>query len=233
MQKKDESQFELVGELVSIFLRASKWYVNYQFDGRQHRKSLKTTSKKEARLRALAIERDLLSGEHRTATKPPTIAAAVKLYTDHLRAEGRAKKTLQKYEKLFECVIVLSVQLKRTSVLGIDQSFVDAFRKSRTEAGCAARTVYNESMIIRQLINFSRTRKLIRTDPLSGLQLKKPTSTPQPCWTPEEVEQILASSRAAVWGVHHAVRHRHACWRVVLAHLGRRGFEFERDSCPS
>src|SRR5262249_7502780 len=49
-------------------------------------------------------------------------------------------------------------------------------------------------------INFALSRGMIATDPLKGLKVPEPKPTPQPCWTPVEVERILASSPApTVW----------------------------------
>ena len=47
---------EPVGEHVRIFQRGKVWYANFQFGGKQHRPSLNTNSKKEARRQALQIE---------------------------------------------------------------------------------------------------------------------------------------------------------------------------------
>ena len=55
------------------------------------------------------------------------------------------------------------------------------------------RTLLNETVIIRQLINFALSRKLLTQDPLDGLKLKKVKSVGQLCWTRDEVDQILPS----------------------------------------
>ena len=54
---------EPVGEHVRIFQRGRTWYANFQQDGKQHRPSLKTTNKKEARRRALKIDVELSTGQ--------------------------------------------------------------------------------------------------------------------------------------------------------------------------
>ncbi len=99
-----------------------------------------------------------------------------------------------KYNGVLDRVAELAGRLKRKSMAGIDLPFIDAYRKDRTDAEAAAKTIYNETMIIRQLVNFAKSRRLIVTDPLAGLRLREPKPTPQPCWTPAEVEQVLASA---------------------------------------
>jgi integrase len=46
-------------------------------------------------------------------------------------------------------------------------------------------------MIIRQLVNFAKSRRLITGD-LPGLGSREPKPTPQPCWSATEVDEILA-----------------------------------------
>jgi integrase len=193
--ENEKPEYEKIGEFVRIFQRGEKWYANFQVDGKQQRQSLKTTSKKEARRRALRIERDLVAGEFKLPKKPPTVEQVVTLYMAYLKGENRAAKTLTKYQKVFDRVMDLAHRLHRRNVLGIDLAFMDAFRQERGAAENAAKTVYCESVIIRQLVNFAMTRRLIATDPLEGVKIREPKPTPQPCWTPAQLDQILAASR--------------------------------------
>lgn len=50
---KPNQQYEIVGELVSIFQRGRRCYAHYRLEGKPVRLSLKTSSKKEARRKAL------------------------------------------------------------------------------------------------------------------------------------------------------------------------------------
>ncbi len=80
---------------------------------------------------------------------------------------------------------------------GIDLRFVDAYRKQRTEDEAAAKTIYNETMIVRQLVNFAKSRRLLTSDPLAGLKLREPKPASQPCWTQDEVNRILEMANPA------------------------------------
>src|SRR3954447_3195550 len=90
--------YELIGELVSIFQVGDRWYAYYRLDGKPIRRALKTKSKKEARRRALAVERDLVAGEVRRPMRAPAIEEVIAEYLSHLRAQRRSPKTLKKYE---------------------------------------------------------------------------------------------------------------------------------------
>lgn len=193
----DNNEYEKVGEYVAIYRRGDKWYVNFQHDGKQHRQSLRTTSMKEARRRALRVERQLVNGDFKAPKKAPTIDTVVALYLTHLEAENRASKTLTKYKKVFERVIDLASRLHRRNILGIDLAFMDIFRQDRAAAECSPKTIYCESIVVRQLVTFAITRGLILSDPLNGVKIREPKPTPQPCWTPDELELILAASKGA------------------------------------
>jgi site-specific recombinase XerD len=188
-------EYEPVGEIARIFLRGRRWWVNYQFGGRQHRRSLKTTSKKEATRKALRIERNLLDGlsPGRRAT-PPSYETVRATYTQYLETERRAAKTMVKYRKVFERLAALLEARRAKTLLDLDLKAVDAYRQLRVASGVAEKTLYCETVIIRQLVNFALKRRLIDEDPLAGLQIREPKPAPQPCWTSVEVEQILAAS---------------------------------------
>jgi integrase len=197
MQEKcSNNRNELVGEIVRIFLKGQSWWANYQLRGRQKRTSLRTTNKKEARRRALLLEADIVCGRIDPVRKSTAIETTIESYRSYLKTERRAEKTIVKYNKVLERVRDLANRLARKTTAGLDLQFIDAYRKERTDAEAAPKTVYNETMIIRQLVNFAKSRRLITGDPLAGLRLREPKPTPQPCWSATEVDQILAAADA-------------------------------------
>jgi site-specific recombinase XerD len=192
--EKNPNNYELVGEIVAIFQRGQKWHANFQLNGKQQRRSLKTASKKEARRRAIQLEAEILQGRYRHVIEPPALASVIKDYTDFLRTERRAAKTMSKYQKIFARLMDLAERRRVRTIDAVDRRLMDAYRGERVEAGAAPKTVYTESVVIRQLVNFALSRGLITDDPLKGLRLKKPKPSPQPCWTQAEVEKILMAS---------------------------------------
>lgn len=200
-QPSDEQPYEKVGEIVALFIRNGVWQVNYQCGNRQVRRSLKTRSKKEARRRALLIEKEILAGEHKHLKRAPLIKDVVKQYLDHLRAEGRSHKTIAKYEFCFNLLLELAGRRKTKRITQVDIAIVDLFRAERAAGGehrkpGRPKTVHNDTVTIRQLVNFAYKRGMIAEDPLKALKIKKPKRTPQPCWAREEVDAILAASQS-------------------------------------
>lgn len=53
------------------------------------------------------------------------------------------------------------------------------------------KTIHNDIVAIKQLVNFAVGRKMIRENPLSELKLSVPRRTPQPFWTRDQVDLIL------------------------------------------
>jgi site-specific recombinase XerD len=194
----DRPGSEQVGERVRIYQRGNVWWANFQHGKKQFRQSLKTRSKKQARLLALRIEAQVSAGGWQPAAEPAGIAEAIAAYREVLGTEGRAAKTLSKYVKVFERVAVLADDRKVRNLAGVDLRFIDAYKAQRKTDGAAAKTLYTETVIIRQLINFALSRNMINTDPLKGLKFKKPKPAEQPCWTRPQVLQILEASPAEI-----------------------------------
>lgn len=193
MGKNDYNPYELVGEFVSIFRRGDRWYANFQHRDRQVRKSLRTKNKKEARRRALLLEKEIIAGEYHHQKRAPDLAEVIQEYLDSLRS-GRSQKTIDKYQHGFDLLLELA---KRRNIRRIDQvdlRLVDAFRTERS-VDSKPKTVHNDTVAIKQPVNFALKRRLISEDPLRDLKLEKPKRTPQPCWSREEIDQILEKAR--------------------------------------
>lgn len=198
-QQSDSTSYEKIGDVVSIYQRNGRWYANFQFEGKQRRQSLKTTSKKEARRRAIRLEAEILEGRYAKQRKAPAIEQVTAAYVRHLRTEAKAAKTLQKVELVQRRVLDLAARRKAKSILGVDLAFIDAYRAeavARKPKPAEPKTLLNETVIIRQFVNFALSRNMINTDPLRGLKLKKVKSKPQPCWTRAQVDEILALAQA-------------------------------------
>jgi site-specific recombinase XerD len=188
----------LVGEFVRIYRRGRIWYANFQNKGKQYRITLGTTNKKVALRKALKIDAELAAGRWKEAINVATLGDGIKAYLTHLETESRSAKTLTKYRYVLGQVAALASARGCRDLSAIDLGFVDAYRKLRTDLQKGKKTIYGECVILRQLVNFALSRKMLAEDPLAGLKLKKPKPTPQPCWTWDECERILVASPEAI-----------------------------------
>ena len=187
-------EFLPVAERVSIFLRGKTWYANYQHDGRQVRRSLGTGNKKEGILRAQRIEADLDRGDAAGPVQVATIGDVINAFLQATELDNRAPKTLGKYRLVTSRVRTLADTRRRTHIAHLDHQFADAFRAGLKQAELSPKTIYNAMVIVRSLTLFAHRRRMCDIDPLAGYKLHKPKPTPQPCWSPQEADAILADS---------------------------------------
>ena len=187
---------ERVGEIASIFNRNGVWYINMQFHGKQIRKSLKTSNKKEARARALALEREHLKGDtvKTVDSEPVQIADAIEALIQSCEAEDLRPKTISKYKQVLKGVAEFAESRNLYKLEQLDIRFVDAYRQFRKQKGAKPKTIHTELGVIRRLLLFAKTRRMIEENPLEGLRLTKPKTEPQPFWNQDEVDQILKAS---------------------------------------
>lgn len=193
-------RYEKIGEFTSIFPLNGIWRVNYQIDGKQRRRTLKTRSKKEARRKALRIEKAIQAGESVSPVRAPLIKDVVEQYMAHLKAKRRSAKTITKYQYCFELLLNLADQLRITRISQINLSVVDQFRATRvtgkkSQRAASPKTVHTDTICIRQLVNFALNRDLIAVDPLRKFSIERPKRTPQPYWTFDERERILGEAK--------------------------------------
>jgi len=193
---RQPNDYERVGEIVSIYQRGSTWWVNYQREGQQ-RKSLKTTSKKEAKLRALRLEREILTGNFQPAPKLTTIVEVTAAFRSAKEGDGIADTTLSKYDNCIRLLLQLAADLGVHHISKITPAFMDKFRQRRIEelkkrpGRDGQKTASNDLVTIRGIIKFALARKLLQVDPLAGYKIKKAKTKPQPYWVQDELELIL------------------------------------------
>ena len=194
---RKSQEFLPVTERVSIYLRGRTWYVNYQHDGQQIRRSLGTANKKEAILRAHRIEADLDRGSVPDQVRVATIGDVCAANLQSAEVEGRASKTLSKYRYVTKFIQQHAERNRRSHVAQLNLDFADSWRAELKRKSLSPKTIYNLLVILRSVTLFALKRRMSDVDPLVGYKLKKPKPTPQPCWSPEQAELILHSAPEA------------------------------------
>jgi len=107
---------------------------------------------------------------------------------------------IAKYAYCFELFFEVADAARITRIDQVSLRIIDQFR-ARRAAGDEHRrpgspkTVHNDTVTIRQWVNFALRRGMIADDPARELRIKKPNRTPQPCWTREQVDNILAVAK--------------------------------------
>jgi hypothetical protein len=89
------NHYEKIGDQVAIFQRGGRWYANFQQHGKQVRQSLKTTSKKQARQKAIRLEAALQDGTYGRPKKAPPMSASGESILVGLDSLGRSLSVLK------------------------------------------------------------------------------------------------------------------------------------------
>jgi hypothetical protein len=142
-KSKNTEPYERVGEYLSIFMRGNRWYAHYRLDGKPVRQSLKTKNKKQARIKALAIERELVNDDLRRPQRAPFIKDVIDEYLSHLEAQRRSKSTIKKYRFALRLALELATKRGISRINQIDLAFIDAFRLERTTHRVKPTRVFN------------------------------------------------------------------------------------------
>ena len=186
--------FIAVSDRVSIFRRDKQWYCNYQLNRRQIRRSLKTTSKKQAIHLATKLECELESGATPRQVSSVNVSEAVQAFRNHQESMGRARKTQQAYKRTTQRFLDFCTDQRVTRIEQCGYTLMDAFRAKWKKEGLTDNTIHDMLVVIRSVVLFAYRRKLSSSDPLTGYGLKKPKRKPQPCFSDDQVKNILIAS---------------------------------------
>lgn len=182
---------------VTIYRRNRIWHARIVAGKRGLRRTLKTASQQRAERRAILLRKSLIAGTPPRKDRPPTIKQAIRAYMEHLKTERRAHRTMLKYrwaiKQFAEVAETHAVKLLNQ----VDIALLDAYRSKRSRDGIAMKTLFNETVTIKQLMNYAVSRGLLRDNPLRAYRLKKPKVKLQPFWTLDQVRQILKASRGS------------------------------------
>jgi integrase len=193
--RASREKFEKVTDALSIFERDGKWHANVQHAGKQIRRSLKTASKKQARLNALKLMGELTNEREFACREDATIEEVFSDFLAWKVSEGIAAASIRKYRVALNFAIGVAGEMSRVKIAEVDARFLDRFRASRLKKVRSQKTIFTDLVIIRGAIKFAVSRKLLVVDSLAGYKIPKPKSGPQPCWSPEEVERIIETCR--------------------------------------
>ena len=179
---------------MTIYPRGKRkiWCADFWHNGEHKRVSLETRNKKVATQRAVKIDAELSSGEYSTPPPPTSIDAAVSKYIGFLKSEGRARKTIVRYQGELDSFAEFCETQKAYCLGQITPLLFDDYRADRRTIH-AESTVSHESTVVKQFLKWCRQRKMLAHDPLIDCRVKKPKRHPKggPCL--EQVNSILST----------------------------------------
>ncbi len=214
----DEPNRIRIGERLTIFPRGGKkiWCADFWQDGMHRKVSLKTSNRKVAIERATKLAAELTGGTYHQPPKPINLKEVVESYLSYQKTEDRARRTLVKYRGTFKLFLAYLERHRITQLGQVTAGHFDRYRAMRKETR-RPKTIYNESVIIKQLFKWSQSRKLLMENPLLGIKLNKPPTEPKEGPTLSQLNQILTSAEEPL-----------RSHLAVLAFTGMRAGELQR-----
>jgi integrase len=181
---------EKLGEFVTLLRRGRKYYAEFMSGGRQIRRSLRTNYVEVARAQALDLDQELRKGSYQEVPDPP-LRELVRMYLEHCKNEGRRPRTVGRYTGILKRFLIFCEARGIQQSSRIDLLVMEAYRAVRLKDGVSERARYMETMTVKQLLKWAEQRSLIPANRLKGMHVGKPPTSEQPCFTLEEVEQVL------------------------------------------
>jgi integrase len=193
MHKEDR---DVVGNRVRIYRRGMKgtYCADFWHDGKHCRVSLKTRNRKVAVDRAVALANSMQEGTYQSRGPEVTIAAAREAFLAFVAMEGRALNTRTRYAAELRTFLDFCEARKVTKLTRVTPLVVDAYRAERRKT-CSPSTVFMETMVVKQLLRWCQSRRLIAVNPLADYRVPNVISKKRPSPTLQEVQAILSASR--------------------------------------
>lgn len=192
MNARNDRERIPVGDRVTICRRGRKgiWSAEFSLNGGHKRKSLKTQNKRLAIRKATELAGELEAGTYRSEL-PTKIRDAGDAYIKYLQVEGRAPKTIVRYRGEINTFADVAEACGVRKMSRVTLALLDRYRAERITDHDPS-TVYHETVVIKQLLKWSRRRGLIGVNPIAGYELNKPQRKRKSVLTLEQVNAILA-----------------------------------------
>ncbi len=114
-------------------------------------------------------------------------------YLAFLTTEGRARRTLTRYTGELRTFLDFCDRHRIKRLSAVTPAIVDAYRAERRKIRLLA-TVNHETMLIKQLFRWCKSRQLITVNPLAEYHVAKAVPKKRPAPTLREVQAVIASS---------------------------------------
>lgn len=186
-------------------------------DGRWRQDALGTTVRREARRMAIEIQHRLEAGKARPAAGAVDLSSVIDRYESFCADKGLAPKSLAKYRADLAKLREFIRERDLRTLSRFDRHAFYRFRgwleARRHKQGVvyAPKSVYATLTVAKQLAKWAWREGLAGEYLLAGVQVPVAKARPQPCFTTEQVEKIIAIAEPPV-----------AAALAVLAYSGMR-----------
>jgi integrase len=195
-----------------------RWAAEYRDGtGKQVCVNLGTESKLEARRKALALHAEVESGMPRIADGRLGLEELVDSYFAFVKAKGVARKTEWKYRADLNKLKAYCKEQKVTLAIQFGREVFYRYREWLVNQQYEPKTVYAALTVCKQVFKWGHAEGRLKEYRLINTKLAEAKAKPQPCFTTEQVEQLINATA----GVEQAVI-------ATLAYAGLRIGEAEQ-----
>lgn len=170
------------------------YFAEYCVYGRRFCAALKTADKALAVRRAHEIVSRIARGEQGPVARRDSVAQIARAYLEMQVARGRAPTTLTKYTHVLTLFAAWCMaHFPRPAALFGEQDFW-RWHHTMIADGYSLKTRADRSVTVKQLFKWAARARLIPSYTLSACSIPDPPPTTQPCFTPEQVAQLLSAA---------------------------------------
>ena len=182
-----------VGNRVTIYPRGKTqiYVADFWHDGKHHRQSLETRNLKVATQKAVKLDAQLAADAFQSPPPPTAIEQAVADYIAFLRVEGRARRTIVRYQCELSNLRDFLKLLHVTRLSQITPTHFDKFRAHCKGMGHGPRTLWHESVVVKQWFKWCHRRRLVAENAIADYKITKPVLEPREGPSLEQINQVL------------------------------------------
>lgn len=210
-----------------------RFYIQYNVPGKgQVKKSLRTTSVKEARSKARKIARDLEAGHvHPVANRAASIAqVAEKFLKDEREREGVKAETIILYRRYLDQLLAWGGPRGVTTLTHLTEPTLRRFEKDLRTTGVAKsggrarpnsqKSIRDKLKVIRHMTRFALQNGLLGADPAPAYRLPAAPDPKIEIFTAEELQLVLGDPDPGMRLIWHAfaltgMRSNELCWLTL------------------
>ncbi len=176
--------------------KSKSWHAEYTVESRQRSKALGSPNKAVAIRSAHALCEKLRQGIDEKPLKRIKVGELKDQYLEVMTNRGRSPKTMVKYRfNLNEFTDWWESKSDKHAATFTPRDFW-AYRKHLASRGKSEHTIEDRMVLVKQLFKWAAHKaKLIPINPIADESVPEVPPTPQPCFTPKQVEQLVAAAR--------------------------------------
>lgn len=182
-----------VGNRVTIYPRGKTqiYVADFWHDGKHHRQSLETRNLKVATQKAVKLDAQLAADAYQSPPPPTAVEQAVADYIAFLRVEGRARRTIVRYQCELNNLRDFLKSLHVSRLSQISPTHFDKFRAHCKGMGHGPRTLWHESVVVKQWFKWCHRRRLVAENTIADYKITKPILEPRGGPSLEQIDKVL------------------------------------------